>query len=55
MPVSAMGWMASQEATFALDDERLEVIRRLVGSADASSVSGFGQYPFGVSLDDVAR
>ncbi len=51
----AMWWMASQKVTFVLDGERLEVTRRLVGSGEAPSVSGFGQYALGVSLDDVAR
>jgi len=50
-----MWWMASQEVTFVLDGEPLEVTRRLVGSGEAPSESGFGQYAFCVSFDHVAR
>jgi hypothetical protein len=46
--------MASQESTFALDDEQLQATGRQFVSGKASSVSGFGQYAFGVSLDDIA-
>jgi Arc/MetJ-type ribon-helix-helix transcriptional regulator len=46
--------MATRKVTITLDEEQLQRVRDLVGSRQASSVSGFVQHAVGVALEDVA-
>lgn len=46
--------MVTKKITVTLDEDQLELVRRLVAAGKAASVSGFVQHAVSVSLDDVA-
>lgn len=44
--------MATTKITITLEDEQIEAVRKLVGSGQTRSVSGFVKHAVGVALQD---